>query len=648
MARPLAPDDLFRLRWVSDVVLLPDGERVVYTVVGMEREADEYRSSLWIFDGEGNRQLTFGPRDRRPELSPDGLSIAYLTGPGRGPAQAAVLPLEGGAPRVVTDRPDGVSEVRWAADASIVVVAPTRPADQDGVDDEELRRRPRRIQRMPYRFNDRGWIHDRPRHLYLVQLVEPGIPAARPLTDGHYDDWGAAPHPTEPVVAFVSQRHATGETDGGTDVYAVDLVGGEPRRLTGTDGNWDFPAWWPDGSRLLVTGFAPRLEVRLQRPHVVDAAGGECVPLSPDDVAGFVYGGPEPRPRFVPGGVLLHAHRQGRVEVDRVGEDGRRVTVAGGDRQVGAFDALPAGDALAFVASSPGRPAELHLVRDGEEERLSDLADELLAEVDLVEPEETWVTSADGTKVHTWIYRPPPSATPSGAAVLNVHGGPQAQYGWGFFDEFQMYAAAGHVVVASNPRGSDGYGEAWARAIVGDLGNLDWADVQAVADTAAGLPEVDPARVGIMGGSYGGFMAAWATSHSDRFACSIVERAALNFETIQGTSDIGLWFGPFLLGGTTLDHDDRLRRQSPITHAARIRTPTLIVHSEEDWRCPPEQAEQLFALLRLVGTEVELVRFPGESHELTRTGAPRHRHERFEIVLEWLARHLRDGAGPGA
>src|SRR5262249_59766224 len=125
---------------------------------------------------------------------------------------------------------------------------------------------------------------------------------------------------------------------------AVDLVGGEPRRLTGTDGNWDFPAWWPDGSRLLVTGFTPRLEVRLQRPHVVDAAGGECVLLSPDDVAGFVYGGPEPRPRFVPGGVLLHAHRQGRVEVDRVGEDGRPVTLAGGGRPVRAFGGPPAGD----------------------------------------------------------------------------------------------------------------------------------------------------------------------------------------------------------------------------------------------------------------------------------------------------------------
>jgi dipeptidyl aminopeptidase/acylaminoacyl peptidase len=646
--RPLAPDDLYRLRWVSDVVLLPGGERVVYAVVGMDGDADEYRSDLWLFDGEGNRRLTFGPRDRRPELSPDGRSIAYLTGPGRGPAQAAVLPLDGGAPRVVTDRPDGVTEVRWAGDASLVVVAPTRPADQEGVGDEELRRRPRRIRRAPYRFNDRGWIYDRPRHLYLVDLAEPGIPQGRALTSGDHDDWSAAPHPSEPVVAFVSARHETAELDGGSDVYTVDLVGGEPRRITETDGHWDFPAWWPDGSRLLVTGSAPRLEVRLHVPHVVDAAGGPCVRLSPDDVAGFVYGASEPRPRFVPGGVLVHAHRRGRVEIDRVGEDGRRETVVGGDRQVGAFDASPDGRTVAAVASSPGRPAELHLVREGDEERLTDLADELLAEVELVEPEEAWVASDDGTRVHAWIYRPPASATPSGAAVVNVHGGPQAQYGWGFFDEFQMYAAAGHVVVASNPRGSDGYGEAWAQAIVGDLGNLDWEDVRSVAETAAALPEVDPARVGIMGGSYGGFMAAWATSHSDRFACSIVERAALNFETIQGTSDIGLWFAPFLLGGTTLEHLEDLRRQSPMTYAARIRTPTLILHSEEDWRCPPEQAEQLFSLLRLVGTDVELVRFPGESHELTRTGAPRHRVERFEIVLEWLGRHLRDGGGPGA
>ncbi|HEC09154.1 MAG TPA: S9 family peptidase, partial [Acidimicrobiales bacterium] len=259
-------------------------------------------------------------------------------------------------------------------------------------------------------------------------------------------------------------------------------------------------------------------------------------------------------------------------------------------------------------------------------------------------PEEFTTRSVDGYEVHGWIIRPPSSAAVEvpGPGLLCIHGGPLGQYGWGFFDEFQMYAAAGQVVVGGNPRGSDGYGSAHAAAIVGDMGNLDWNDVQAEADFLAALPEVDPDRLGVMGGSYGGFMTTWAVSHSDRFAVAVSERAVNNWETMWSTSDIGSWFGPVYLGADNLSDIEAVRRQSPITHARAITTPTMILHSDEDWRCPPEQAEQLFVLLRRLGVDTRMVRFPGANHDLSRNGRPSQRVERFDLILDWLGQHLSD------
>jgi dipeptidyl aminopeptidase/acylaminoacyl peptidase len=219
-------------------------------------------------------------------------------------------------------------------------------------------------------------------------------------------------------------------------------------------------------------------------------------------------------------------------------------------------------------------------------------------------------------------------------------------YSHTFFDEFQLAAADGYTVIAGNPRGSDGYGEQWAASIVGDLGNRDWADVTALTDHLAALPEVDDSRIGIGGGSYGGFMTSWAIGHTQRYRAALVERAVTNWETMAGTSDIGSYFLPMLLDASPETDVERLRHQSPISYATSVTTPTLILHSEEDWRCPIEQAEQLFAAYRRAGVDVTFARFPGENHELSRSGSPRHRVERFGFVHDFFARHLHPDGRP--
>lgn len=229
--------------------------------------------------------------------------------------------------------------------------------------------------------------------------------------------------------------------------------------------------------------------------------------------------------------------------------------------------------------------------------------------------------------------------------LLNIHGGPFTQYSVALFDEAQVYASAGYAVVLCNPRGSAGYGEEHARAILGRMGTVDMDAVLAFLDHALHTRvELDAGRVGIMGGSYGGYLTAWITSHQHRFAAAVVERAYLDPETFLGTSDIGSWFVEPYNG---VDRD-RMAAQSPLRRASLVRTPTLVIHSEGDLRCPIFQAEQYVFELRRAGTEVEFLVFPGENHGLSRTGRPRHRLQRFDAILDWWQRYLPVGAAASA
>jgi dipeptidyl aminopeptidase/acylaminoacyl peptidase len=261
--------------------------------------------------------------------------------------------------------------------------------------------------------------------------------------------------------------------------------------------------------------------------------------------------------------------------------------------------------------------------------------------VPLVEPDHFTVIS-DGEAIDAFVYMPPGEEIVP--VLLNIHGGPATQYGYTFSDEFQVYVGAGYGIVACNPRGASGRGVDFVRAVRKEgWGVVDAADVTAALDAALErFPRLDAGRVGIMGGSYGGFLTAWLIARNDRFTSAVVERALLNWPSFGGTSDIGATFGRMYLEADVPDGHDRLWEASPLSLAHQITTPTLIVHSENDFRCPIEQAEQLFMLLKKRDVDVGFLRFPGEGHELSRSGKPKHRLERFEAILDWHRRYLAD------
>lgn len=656
MARPIRPTDLYRLESVGDIALSSTGDTAVFTVGWPDEASDENRSRLWLLDlGTGDtRTLSDGHRDSRPAFSPSGETIAFLRAEPNGPAHLAVLDLETDEVRRF-EVGDGLTDLAWIDDHRLAVLATQRPTDQIGVDDHELQLRPRVIGSLDYRFNGRGWIHDRKRRVAIVDISERVESRVAWLESTSLDlsslDCAAmspsgADSPQSGVLVILPDPNA--ELTGGNRVWLLDANGGSATALTPAGGAWHAVGWTID-HRPFGIGSSDITLISFDQPHLLDPSGEDAPKaLGSHDVNCTALLGGSAKPTAIEGAIICPGIRGGTISVDRYDLDSGETTVLAPVRgMAGSFAISRDGSHLLAAVSTPTRPAELWdcsaMATTGDAITLVTLNDDLLAELDLSEPEIVSVSSTDGATVEAFVFHPPASAPDTGQlrpALVYVHGGPMSIYGLNFFDEFQLAAAAGYVVVGSNPRGSDGYGIEFARAVVGDMGGPDWADVSAVADHLASLDVVDPNRIGLGGGSYGGFMTSWAIGHTDRFAAALVERCVSNWETFIGTSDIGSWFGPRCCDATIESDVDAIRRQSPITYAANNTTPTLIVHSEEDWRCPPEQAEQLFAAYRRAGVLATFIRFPGGNHELTRAGKPSHRVERFELVHDFFADHL--------
>ncbi len=645
----MRPADLRRLHTVGDPRVHPDGERVAVVVSTPDLDDDRYVRTIHLWSpAVGTRQLTHGPGDTAPRWSPDGSRLAFLrTGPDDDDhPQLAVLPLDGGEARVVTDLPLGVTDLAWAPDgARLVVVGVERTPDVADLDDDERARRPRRITRIPFTADEGGWIHDRRSHLWLVDPDGDAPPIC--LTPGDFDAAMPAFRPHGRSVVFVSRRRDDRETNPGSELYEVAVDGGEPTLLVDS-GLWRRPVC-RDEDRLLVIGLdEPFAWPGPPRLYEHDRASGALLDLSAGldrDVSLDAPGGPV----VTDGGVLAMVHDRGRVHVHRFAAHRDPEVVIAGDREVTGVSAAADGRAVAFTATALTDPGELWRSVEGDEQRCTAINADLRDDGDLVDT--TYLTfERDGAEIDAWVLLPP-DVEDDVPLLLTIHGGPTAQYGFGFFDEFQVYASAGYAVVAINPRGSSGRGRAWARAVVGtwtDGGSVDTLDLEAAVDMALErFPQVSRARLGVMGGSYGGYATGRLLARTDRFRSGIVERGLLEWISFGGTSDIGVFFDRMFMARTLPVDAAALWEASPVAMAHRISAPTLVIHSEQDFRCPLGQGVELFTMLRRSGVEAELLVFPGENHELSRSGSPRHRVERFDAILEWHARHL-GAAGTGA
>lgn len=647
----MLPADLALFRVPGAPTLSPDGATAVIPVTRLDLEANEYRSQLWLVSTDGQsppRKLTHGTKDSEPRLSPDGRWLAFLRSEAKGKPQLHVMATDGGEARCLTDHPLGAGAAAWSPDSASIAYAARVPEEGRYGTVEDVgpeKEAPRRITSLQYRLDNVGFVHDRRPQVFVIAAHDEDAEPVQ-ITEGDYDHGDVTWSPDGQLLAFVSARHDHRDLDLVNDLWVCAPDGTDVRALTGSNIYAAVPVFSPDGTTLWFLGSGDlgpdgRDFVANQGGLWSVPADGSAKPMRHTDAEADDLSEGNPRITMTDQGVLVGRLARGAVDLVRVPLDGGEPQpVITGHRQVRGH-AAAAGVIVATVAD-PGSLGEVVVVRDGKEQVLTSYGEQLSATGRLHELEELQATSDDGYPVHGWVVRP--SGAGPHPVLLNVHGGPFAQYGWTIFDEAQVYASAGYAVVMCNPRGSAGYGSAHGRAIRHDMGNRDAADILAFLDAALEAPDLDSDRVGVMGGSYGGFMTTWLIGHTDRFTAAISERAMNEPVSFVGSSDIG-WSFPEQYCGTD---PERIAAQSPLAFADRINTPTMVIHSEQDWRCPIEQGQRLFVALKLRGVETELLLFPGEGHELTRSGLPSHRVARFEHVLRWWGKHLPTEANPSA
>ncbi len=654
-ARAITIDDLLAVPILNEPQLSPDGSRIVCTVTTVDREANAYRTHLWIVpvDGRAPWQLTTAPsRDTGPRWSPDGTRIAFLSDRG-GDKQVWVIRADGGEARVLTSGKLSPSDLAWSPDGRHIAFV-GKPAPETRADSDV-----RVISRLRYKQDGEGFWDGRWKQVLIVP-ADGG--EARQVTQGDCDHLWPAWSPDGMHIAYTANPDPDADLTNVADVWTVPAwaSGGAAagRRLTRSLGPAQSPAWSPDGSRIAYVGHdnacwgATNWGVWL-----VPAGGGDvtCLTRESDrsvghhlitDVrahpsAGGLSWSPDGRRVF-----FMVADR-GSTQIASVAVSGGPVRLeTEGDHALIGCSVDRSGRRCACIESTPLTPGEVVVgdlgSRPAPLRRLTDMTAPALRGVALVPPERFQFESLGGWTVEGWVLRP--SGAESGArvpAVLEIHGGPHGAYGHAFFHEFQLLCAQGYGVIYMNPRGSQGYGQAFTAATRHDWGGGDYEDLMRGLDHClAAFPWIDPERLGVAGGSYGGFMTNWIVGHTQRFRAAVTMRSISNAYSQWGTSDLAYMKGFWEYPGEPWESPQFYLERSPITYVKQMRTPLLILHSEQDYRCPMEQAEQLFVALKKQGVPTLFVRFPNESHDLSRSGQPRHRVARLEHILAWFRTYL--------
>jgi dipeptidyl aminopeptidase/acylaminoacyl peptidase len=634
--RPLRHDDLWAIAIPSDPQLSPDGRQVAYVVTTADQERDDYYSRIWIVPAAGGepRLLTFGPRDLSPRWSPDGSRLAFLSS-----GQIHVWPLDGGEPTRLTDLRDGAGEPVWSPDGAHVAFAAATHLDGDAADDSQ----PVVTSRLGYKADGAGLLKELRTHLFVAEAAPEqvaGAPAgARQLTFGDSSASRPVWSPDGSRLAFTSSQGPERDLVVASVVHVVPAAGGEPVALSPARGVYQVADWSPDGETILVVG-QERLTAGNDNLCALPAAGGRPVRLSPRydrAVVGGMMAARGSMPRYVEGGarVLFCASDGGSVHVLEIPADGGEPSfVVGGERTVTGVSA--AAGRLAFVVADAASPGEVW-IKDGRERPLSRLFASALPEVGLLARTPLRFRAPDGTELRGWtLGEDVRSARP---LLIDVHGGPQDAWGPAFDSTYlyhQTLAAAGWIVLTVNPRGSDGYGDAFRTAIVGAWGHTEEGDLLAAVDELVERGVADPARLCVSGYSYGGYMTCWLTARHDRFAAAVAGACVTDLVSMLGTSDIGPLLASAELDASVVDGREALVRSSPLTYVSGVRTPTLIMHGEADHRATIGQSEQWFSALREQEVPVQFVRYPDQDHQLPLNGRPSHRLDYGRRLEAWL------------
>lgn len=691
--RPISPRDLLRFQFCDDPQLSPDGRQVAWVRTWIDGERNGYRAQIMltmIATGESRTLSDDQGLATHPRWSPDGAHLAYLAagvlraadpdGPppavtmiGSGP-QLMVVPAAGGMARPLTALSGGTRAPAWSPDgrriAIVTLLDPERGLEQPGEDQpapDDLYARFNRdvlvTNRLRWKADSAGFLGNYYSHLALVAFDPAAVTPTPPvvLTTGPYDFSPPVWSPDGRWLATTGNLEPDGEASRKSYIYLIDAAAPAPtapRRLFGLEEMRSSDlAWSPDGTTLAVCGHDNPQIGHYGTPNLwlIDVAGGagRCVSAHIDRAIGDYsrnydmrrYGGDdEPRWLADGAGLLLLINEAGTVQLTRFSlADGALSPLTAGDHVVSAFSTDPTGGVIVALIGDSLNPGDLYVIEAGSPpRRLTAVNGALLSELEL-SPALRFACASGDVRIEGWV-NPPVGREPGQRypVILYTGGGPGGMRASVFVHEWQVYAAQGYAVINCNTRGNHGYGQPFSAATRGHWGDLDYEDNMAFLRAAcAAFDFIDPERLAVAGGSYGGYSAAWIIGRHPEFKAAVVDRALTNRTSQVGTSDMG-----FLLDQVEFDKQlpwenaATLIERSPVMYVGQIKTPTLIVHSALDHRCAVEQGEQLYMALRRCGVPTELVRFPNESHELSRSGRPWHRIFRLDRYLDWFKRWL--------
>jgi dipeptidyl aminopeptidase/acylaminoacyl peptidase len=654
-ARKLQALDVFGLEYADDPQISPDGRHIVYVRNGFDIRTDRPRASLWVVDADGGNHRPL-LADRKsygsPRWSPDGTRIAFVSD-AEGSPQLFVRWMDSGQTALVTDLTEAPSSLAWSPDGrwlafTMLVPKPKKPLAEPPPAPEGAEWAPpvSVIDTMNYRVDGEGYLESGFSHVFVVPAD--GGPA-RQLTRGDFYDQGPLSFsPDGGTLLFSANRSPDWEHDPvDSEVFAVDVETGNLRQLTSRNGPDANPVFSPDGKRIAYVGFDDRgRRYQATRLYVMNADGSgsrDVMPSFDDDVFD---------PRWSADGrslTFMHDER-GVRRVAIVAESGGRLrdlasglggTDLGRPYTSGSYS-VSRGGAVAYTVNSMFRPADVAVSSGGAPRTLTHLNEGLLGHKDLGQLQDlVWESSHDGKEIQGWLLTPPGfDPIQKYPLILEIHGGPNAAYGPNYSTELLRYAAAGYVVLFANPRGSTSYGEAFATSIQHAYPGHDFEDLMTGVDAAIEKGFVDDKNLFVTGGSGGGVLTAWIVGKTDRFRAAVSAKPVINNSSWALTSDFPNAIKPYWFASFPWEDPTEYWRLSPLSLVGNVKTPTMLISGEQDFRTPISEAEQLYAALKLRRVDTALVRVPEASHGLV--DRPSRLIAKTDNILAWFEKYRTD------
>ncbi len=670
---PVQADDLYLLRIPRSVVISPDGRFTAWTVEHMDKDDVAYYTEIQVFDRDTKQTRTFtsGKRnDYSLSFSPSGKYLAYLSSIEKKQG-LYVISIAGGNEKKIGDYDADLSALRWLPDESGLLFA-MRYQDSHFITDKKLKERSpayRHITKLSYKYDGYGFL---PKDNYQVYTLDLESAELTQITSGAFDHTDPDLSRDGSMICYLSNRSKEAEAEWWkTGLYVMPLSTRSTRKNAGrpakkerllalSDGAKFLPRFSPDGKRIAFLGHdKPQEAWGVTNVHVwsVDVQGNRggrdltakfdrnCIDDTicdlPAEHSEFLEWSSDGRQIFFVSG------DDGTTNLFSVPSRGGKPTrIFGGDCHVKGMAIDRAGKSCAVISATLDSPGDIWIAStayraDKKASQITNLNERLRKERRLAKYRDVRIGTKEGIEIHGWCALPPDfSPKKRYPSILMIHGGPRVQYGYSMMHEMQFLAGKGFVVLYTNPRGGTGKGELWAEANAGEWGDIDYKDLMTATDWLAKQSWINPKRIGVGGGSYGGFMTNWIVAQTNRFAAAVTMRSVVDLRSMTGSSDIGFSLKEEF-SGLPWTEPEKYQHRSPLSHAKKIKTPLLILHNEQDLRCPIEQAEQLFVTLKLMKKTVEMVRFPDEPHGLSRHGRPDRRIARLEWIEKWFRRYLR-------